>query len=191
MPAPKEAIIIIKPTEMWVGNEKAPVTLMEWGEYESEECAKANEVVKQILEKYGDKIRFQFRHFPLTKIHQRSLKASESAVAAGQTGKFWEMHNILFNNRRNLGTTSLKLYSREAGISDKNFLDSLVNGVYGWQVQDDIKEGMEKGVKEPPTFFVNDEMVTLKPTFENLSKAIDNALKKSKKKSATTTKKRA
>lgn len=191
MPAPKEVVIIIKPTEMWVGNEKAPVTLMEWGEYESEECAKANEVVKQVLEKYGDKIRFQFRHFPLTKIHQRSLKASESAVAAGQTGKFWEMHNILFANRRNLGTTSLKLYSREAGISDKNFLDNLVNGTYGWQVQDDIKEGMEKGVKEPPTFFVNDEMVTLKPTLENLSKAIDNALKKSKKKPATTTKKKA
>lgn len=191
MPAPKEVVIIIKPTEMWVGNEKAPVTLMEWGEYESEECAKANEVVKQVLEKYGDKVRFQFRHFPLTKIHQRSLKASESAVAAGQTGKFWEMHNILFSNRRNLGTTSLKLYSREAGISDKNFLDNLVNGTYGWQVQDDIKEGMEKGVKEPPTFFVNDEMVTLKPTLENLSKAIDNALKKSKRKPSTTTKKRA
>jgi protein-disulfide isomerase len=184
MPLQKEVVIIIKPTEMFVGNEKASVTLMEWGEYESEECAKVNEVVKQVLEKYGDKIRFQFRHFPLTKIHQRSLKASESAVAAGQTGKFWEMHNILFQNRRNLGTTSLKLYSREAGISDKNFLDNLVNGTYGWQVQDDIKEGLARGVKEPPVFFVNDELVTLKPTLENLSKAIDNALKKSKKKPA-------
>lgn len=190
MPAPKEIVIIIKPTEMWVGNEKAPVTLMEWGEYESEECAKVNEVVKQILEKYDGKIRFQFRHFPLTKIHQRSLKASESAVAAGQTGKFWEMHNILFQNRRNLGTTSLKLYSREAGISDKNFLDSLVNGTYGWQVQDDIKEGLERGVKEPPAFFINDEPLGLKPTFENLSKAIDTALK-SKGKKKPVAKKRA
>lgn len=189
MPLQKEVVIIIKPTEMFVGNEKASVTLMEFGEYENEECAKANEIVKQILEKYDGKIRFQFRHFPLTKIHQRSLKASESAVAAGQTGKFWEMHNILFHNRRNLGTTSLKLYSREAGISDKNFLDNLVNGTYGWQVQDDIKEGIERGVKELPAFFVNDEPVTVKPTLENLSKAIDNALKKSKKK--TTSKKRA
>jgi protein-disulfide isomerase len=184
MPLQKEVVIIIKPTEMFVGNEKASVTLMEWGEYENEECAKANEVVKQILEKYGDKIRFQFRHFPLTKIHQRSLKASESAVAAGQTGRFWEMHNILFQNRRNLGTTSLKLYSREAGISDKNFLDNLVNGTYGWQVQDDIKEGLDKGVKDLPAFFINDEPLGVKPTFENLSKAIDNALKKAKRKPA-------
>lgn len=182
MPVEKEIVIIIKPSEMFVGNKSASVTLMEFGEYENDECAKANEVVKQLLEKYDGKIRFQFRHFPLTKIHQRSLKASESAVAAGQTGKFWEMHNILFQNRRNLGTTSLKLYSREAGISDKNFLDNLVNGTYGWQVQDDLKEGIDRGVKEIPAFFVNEEPLGVKPTLENLSKAIDNALKKSKKK---------
>ena len=181
----KEIVIIIKPTEMFVGNKSASVTLMEFGEYENDECAKANEIVKQLLEKYDGKIRFQFRHFPLTKIHQRSLKASESAVAAGQTGKFWEMHNILFQNRRNLGTTSLKLYSREAGISDKNFLDNLVNGTYGWQVQDDLKEGIDRGVKEIPAFFINEEPLGVKPTLENLSKAIDNALKKSKKKPAS------
>src|SRR6188508_350627 len=140
MPAPKEVVIIIKPTEMWVGNEKASVTLMEWGEYESEECAKANEVVKQLLEDYEGKIRFQFRHFPLTLIHQRSMKASEAAVAAGQEGKFWEMHNVLFNNKRQLGTTSLKLHSKEAGVNNKKFLDELVNGKFGWQVQDDLKE---------------------------------------------------
>ncbi|HRF25482.1 MAG TPA: thioredoxin domain-containing protein, partial [Chitinophagaceae bacterium] len=98
----KDEIIIIEPKEMFVGKIDAPVTLTEFGEYENEDCAKANEVVKQLLEAYDGKIRFQFRHFPLTLIHQRSLKASESAVAAGQEGKFWEMHNILFANRRNL-----------------------------------------------------------------------------------------
>jgi protein-disulfide isomerase len=113
-------------------------------------------------------------------IHQRSLKASESAVAAGQEGKFWEMHNVLFANRRNLGTTSLKLYSKEAGVKNKKFLDDLVNGMYGWQVQDDIKEGHNRGVKEIPAFFVNDVAVTVKPTFANLSAAIESALKKSK-----------
>ena len=127
----KDDIIIIEPREMFVGNIDAPVTLMEFGEYESEECAKVNEVVKQLLEEYEGKIRFQFRHFPLTLIHQRSLKASESAVAAGQEGKFWEMHNVLFANRRNLGTTSLKLHSKEAGIRNKKFLDDLVNGPIG------------------------------------------------------------
>jgi protein-disulfide isomerase len=176
----KDDVIIIEPKEMFVGNIDAPVTLLEFGEYESEECAKANEIVKQLLEEYEGKIRFQFRHFPLTLIHQRSLKASESAVAAGQEGKFWEMHNVLYANRRNLGTTSLKLHSKEAGVKNKKFLDDLVNGMYGWQVQDDIKEGHNRGVKEIPAFFIDDVMITVKPTFANLSAAIEAALKKSK-----------
>lgn len=180
----KDDVIIIEPRDVFVGKKDAPVTLMEFGEYESEECAKANEIVKQLLEEYEGKIRFQFRHFPLTLIHQRSLKASESAVAAAQEGKFWEMHNVLFHNRRNLGTTSLKLYSKEAGVKNKKFLDDLVNGMYGWQVQDDIKEGHNRGIKEIPAFFVNDVLVTGKPTYANISAAIEAALKKSKSKAA-------
>ncbi len=180
----KDDVIIIEPKEIFVGKKDAPVTLIEFGEYESEDCAKANEIVKQLLEEYDGKIRFQFRHFPLTLIHQRSLKASESAVAAGQEGKFWEMHNVLFANRRTLGTTSLKLHSKEAGVKNKKFLDELVNGVYGWQVQDDIKEGHNRGVKELPAFFINDVPLGLKPTYANISAALDAALKKGKSKTA-------
>jgi len=179
----KEIEEIIEPKDVFVGQKDAPVTLMEFGEYENEDCAKAHEVVKQLMEDYEGKIRFNFRHFPLTRIHQRSMKASEAAVAAAQEGKFWEMHNVLFSNRRTLGTTSLKLHSKEAGINNKKFLDDLVNGVFGWQVQDDLKEGIDLGVKEPPVFFINGERVNAKPTYANLSAAIDSALKKAKKKS--------
>ena len=178
----KEVEEIIEPKDIFVGNKDAPVTLMEFGEYENEDCAKANEVVKQLLEEYEGKIRFNFRHFPLTLVHQRSMKAGEAAVAAAQEGKFWEMHNVLFNNRRSLGTTSLKLHSKEAGVKNKKFLDDLVNGVFGWQVQDDLKEGIDRGVKELPAFFINGEKFIGKPTFANLSVAIESALKKSKKK---------
>ncbi len=180
----KDDIVIIEPREIFVGKKDAPITLVEFGEYENEECAKVNEIVKQLLEEFDGKIKFQFRHFPLTLIHQRSLKASESAIAAAQEGKFWEMHNVLFNNRRNLGTTSLKLYSKEAGVKNKKFLDDLVNGVYGWQVQDDLKEGHNRGVKELPAFFIGDSPINGKPTYANLSTAIKNALKKTKTKSA-------
>jgi hypothetical protein len=164
-----------------VGNPKAEVTLEEFGEYESESCAKANEIVKQLLQDYDGRIRFNFRHFPLTKIHQRSLKAGEAAVATAQEGKFWEMHNILFANRRNLGTTSLKLHSKEAGVKNKKFLDDLVNATFGWQVQGDLKEGIDRGVKDVPTFFVNGKMVSGKATYEELSKAIEMAFKDLKK----------
>ncbi|WP_018625846.1 DsbA family protein [Niabella aurantiaca] len=178
----KEAEEIIEPKDIFVGKKDAPVILMEFGEYESEECARANEIVKQILENYEGKVKLNFRHFPQTRIHQRSLKAAESAIAAAQEGKFWEMHNVLFQNRRNLGTTSLKLHSKEAGVNNKNFLEELVNGTYGWQVQDDLKYGIDLGVKEVPTFFVNGQMIKGKTTYPLLSQAIDEALKGAKKK---------
>jgi len=180
----KEVAEIIDPKKVFVGKSDAPVTLMEFGEYENEDCAKANDVVKQLLEDYDGKMRFNFRHFPLTRVHQRSMKAAEAAVAAVQDGKFWEMHNEMFNNRRNLGTISLKLHSKEVGISNKNFLNDLVNGTYGWHVQDDLREGIELGVKELPAFFVNGEPLQGKPTYANISAAIEEALKKAKKKAA-------
>jgi protein-disulfide isomerase len=178
----KEVAEIIEPKDVFVGDINAPVTLEEFGEYESEACAKANEVVKQLLENFDGKVRFNFRHFPLTKIHQRALKAGEAAVATAQDGKFWEMHNILFANRRNLGTTSLKLLSKEAGVQNKRFLDELVNATYGWQVQGDIKEGHNRGVKDVPTFFVNGQRYTGKVNYDEMSKAIQAALKATKRK---------
>ncbi|HEX7757095.1 MAG TPA: thioredoxin domain-containing protein [Niabella sp.] len=188
MSVKKDAEEIIEPKDVFVGKKDAPVTLMEFGEYESEECARANEIVKQVIEAYDGKVKFNFRHFPQTRIHQRSLKAAESAIAAAQEGKFWEMHNVLFQNRRNLGTTSLKLHSKDAGIKNKNFLEDLVNGTYGWQVQDDLKYGLDLGVKEVPTFFVNGTMVKGKTTYALLSGAIEEALKGAKKKAPTKTK---
>jgi protein-disulfide isomerase len=179
---PKEVVEIIPSKEIFVGNAKADVTLMEFGEYENEDCAKANEVVTKLLEEFDGKIRFNFRHFPLTKIHQRSMKAAESSIAAAQSGKFWEMHNILFKHRRTLGTTSLKLYSKEAGVENKHFLDDLINSTYGWQVMNDFQDGINRGVKELPAFFINNVKFEGKPTFENLSKALEEALKKVKKK---------
>ena len=180
----KEVIEVIETKDVFTGDPKAPVTLMQFGEYENEECAKVNEVVKKILDNYKGKIKFNFRHFPLTKIHQRSQKAAEAAISAAQDGKFWEMHNILFHHRRTLGTTSLKLYSKEAGVENKHFLDDLLNSTYGWHVISDFQEGVNKGVKEIPAFFVNGEMVQGKATYDNISKSINEALKKVKKKAA-------
>lgn len=178
----KEVAEIIPPKNIFVGNPQAPVTLVEFGEYENDDCAKANEAVKKLLAEFGPDLKFNFRHFPLTNIHQRSLKASEAAVAAAQEGKFWEMHNILFENRKRLGTISLKLYSKEAGVNNKSFLTQMVDGTFGWQVRGDLMEGLKKGIKKIPVFFINGELHTGKPTFDELKKAISAAVKKSKRK---------
>ena len=171
---------IIPTKDVFVGDPKAPVTLMEYGDYESEACAKVNEVVDRLLKQFEGKMRFNFRHFPLTKVHQHAMKAAEASLGAAQEGKFWEMHTTLFANRRRLGAISLREYAKECGVINKKFLENLVDSTYGWQVRSDLLEGLDKGVRDVPAFFINGELFTGKPTFDNLKKGIEEALKKKK-----------
>jgi predicted DsbA family dithiol-disulfide isomerase len=92
------------------------------------------------------------------------------------------MHNMLFAHRRRLGAISLREYAKEVGVVNKKFLDDLVNSTYGWQVRSDLLEGLDKGVRDVPAFFINGELFTGKPTYDNLSKGIEAALKQKKKK---------
>jgi protein-disulfide isomerase len=177
----KEIAVIIPTRDVFVGDPKAPVTLMEYGDYESEACAKVNEVVQKLLQQYDGKLKFNFRHFPLTKIHQHAMKAAEASLGAAQEGKFWEMHTMLFEHRRRLGAISLREYAKDVGVVNKKFLDNLVNSLYGWSVKSDLMEGLNKGVRDVPAFFINGVLFTGKPTFENLKKGIEEALKQKKK----------
>ncbi|MBY0479036.1 MAG: DsbA family protein [Chitinophagaceae bacterium] len=183
-------IEIIPTKNIWVGAKEAPVKLVMFGDYESEPCAKANEVVNQLMEKYEGKLQFNFRHFPLTRIHQRAHKAAEASIGAAQEGKFWEMHNLLFAKRRQLGTISLKGYAKESGVTDKNFLTKLVDSVYGWSVRIDLLEGANKGIKDVPFFYINGEVYSGPVNVNAFSKVID-VLAKKKPAAKTAVKKRA
>lgn len=176
----KEVVEIIEPKKMVTGAKGAPVTITEFGDYESQACATANEVVTQLLEDFEGQVKFIFRHFPLLKTHQKAHKASEAAIAAGQEEKFWEMHNKLFANRRNLGVISLKSHAREAGVTSKKFLEELINGTYGVYVQDDLKEGIKLGVTDIPAFFINGKRFEKEPTYKNLSSYIKTLLDEKK-----------
>jgi len=173
---------IIPTRDIFVGDVKAPVTLTEYGDYESEACAKVNEVVDKLLKRFQGQMRFNFRHFPLTKIHQHAMKAAEASLGAAQEGKFWEMHNSLFAHRRRLGAISLREYAKDVGVNNKKFLENLMDCTYGWSVRSDLLEGLDKGVRDVPAFFINGELFTGKPTYENLSKGIEAALSQGKKK---------
>lgn len=175
----RSKIDIIPPKDIWVGEKDAPVALVMFGDYESEACAQAHEVVKKIMAAYEGKVRFNFRHFPLTQIHQKAHKAAEASVAVAQFGKFWEMHDLIFRNRRNLGSISLRDYAIEAGIRDKNFLPKLTDSVYGWTVRNDLLEGLHRGIRDVPAFFINNELFEGSP--DELSKAIDQLLKERRK----------
>jgi protein-disulfide isomerase len=171
-----EIVEVIPSKKIIVGEPKAPITLMMFGDYESEASAQANEVVKEILAAFPQEVKFTFRHFPLVKVHQKAHKAAEASLAAAQEGKFWEMHNELFANRHSLGTISLKGHAREVGVKSKKLLDDLVNSHYGAYVQDDLKEGIELGVKDIPAFFINGKRFKGEVTFKDLSAAIKLSL---------------
>ncbi len=165
----KEIAPIMPSKEMVTGEPSAPIQLVMFGDYESEACARANEVVLKLLKDYEGHMNFAFRHFPLTRIHQKAHKAAEAAIGAGQEGKFWEMHQHLFHHRQSLGVISLKSYAREVGVQDKKFLDHLINSHYGWNVQDDLREGLSLGVTDIPAFFINGVRFEKEPTYKNFS----------------------
>jgi protein-disulfide isomerase len=179
-----KAIDIIPPKHIWVGDTHAPVSLVEFGDYESEACAKLQPVIHKLLQEYEGELKFQFRHFPLTQIHQKAHKAAEASVAASQQGKFWEMHDLLFQHRRNLGSISLRDYAIEAGVKDKNFIPNLIDSVYGWTVRADLLDGLELGVRDVPAIFINDERFIGVPDYAHLSKAVEAGLLKPKKRRA-------
>ncbi|HEX8315827.1 MAG TPA: thioredoxin domain-containing protein [Flavisolibacter sp.] len=172
----KEELPVIPSREMIIGPLEAPVRLTMFGDYESPETRQLHEVIKKILTAFTGKVNFVFRHFPLTQVHQKAHKAAEAAIAAGQEGKFWEMHEQLLEHPKGLGIISLKSHAREVGVVNKRFLEQLMNGDFGWYVQDDLQEGIKRGVREIPVLFINDEMMDKPLTLNRINKVIREEL---------------
>jgi len=164
---------VIQTSEVFTGAADAPVTLVCYVDYESVACANLNVVLNELLHKYDGKIRINIRHFPVASQHQKAMKAAEAAVAAAQENLFWPMHNILFENQKYLGTISLKQYAREIGSTNKRFLDQLINGLYAWQVREDLMEGVEKGIRSVPAVFINGEFMGEEISLQSLTKKIE------------------
>jgi len=180
----KEEIPVIGPGEVLVGNADAPFTLIEFVDYESEKSEKAHVVVKKVMENFQGKVNYNFRHFPMVRVHQKAHKAAEAAIGAAQEGKFFEMHEMLLKNRRHLGTISLHSYAKELGVKSKSYLNDLINGKYGWNVQDDIRCGIEMGVTDVPAFFINGEKFEGHLTEKALTDFINQNTRKRKVKKA-------
>ena len=177
----KEIAPIIPPKDMILGSPEASVLLTVYGDYESIETRKLNEIVMELLTTFNGKLKFSFRHFPLTQLHQRAHKAAEAVIAAGQEGKYWEMHQLVLENPKALGIISLKSLARDAGAMNKHFLEQLMNGVYGWNVQEDLREGISLGIKDIPTLLLNGKLIDKPYTLPRITKLIQDQLKGPKK----------
>src|SRR5262245_49008643 len=135
----------------------APVTLVEYGDYECPFCGQAHLFVKEIQRRLGKQLCFAFRNFPLTNMHPHSEHAAEAAEAAGAQGKFWEMHDALFENQRALEDEDLYRYAEELGLDANQLIEEVRAGAYAVRIRKDFRAGVRSGVNGTPTFFVNGE----------------------------------
>jgi protein-disulfide isomerase len=138
-----------------LGPADAPVTLLEYGDYECPHCGRAHPIVAAILRRLGNQVRFAYRHFPLTQIHPHAQHAAEIAEAAAEQGQFWAMHDLLFENQEALEDEDLLEYAAELGIDPEWAASALEGERYTEKVQGDFMSGVRSGVNGTPTFFVN------------------------------------
>lgn len=138
-----------------LGPPEAPVTLVEYGDFECPYCGMAYPIVESVRRRVGDNMRFVFRHFPLTQIHPHSQHAAEMAEAAGARGKFWPMHGILFQNQDALEDRDLIGYAAQIGIPPEWAANALLTHAFAPRVREHFMSGVRSGVNGTPTFFVN------------------------------------
>jgi protein-disulfide isomerase len=137
------------------GPADASIELVEYGDFECPHCGKAAVIVNQLIAELGDRLRFAYRHFPLSKIHPHARKAAQASEAAAAQGRFWEMHDLMFAKAPALEVPKLIEYAGELGLDVPRFEQELTSDTWADRVQSDIAGGVRSGVNGTPTFFIN------------------------------------
>jgi protein-disulfide isomerase len=173
-----------KPTSHLLGNTAASVKLVEYGDYQCPFCAIFNPVVKELVQKYGDKVSFQYRHFPLSQTHKNALAAARAAEAADKQNKFWEMHDMLFSNQESWKEISnapatFESYAKQLGLNQSKFKEDFVSSEANARINADKAEfNKTKLPASTPTFILNGKRIQPEASVPSFSKFIDEALKK-------------
>ena len=157
------------------GGEDAPCTLVEYGDYECPHCGHAHPIVKRVQKHFGKKLRFVFRNFPLAEMHPHAESAAESAEFAGAQGKFWEMHDALFENQEQLGGALYLKLAQQLGLSPQDLRAAVEKREYLPRVKEDFTGGVRSGVNGTPTFFINGKRHDASFEYEDLVAAIEDA----------------
>jgi protein-disulfide isomerase len=137
------------------GPSSAPVTLVEYGDYECPYCGAAYPIVKEIQQRLAGRLRFVFRNFPITTAHPHAEHAAEAAEAAGAQGRFWEMHDYLYEHQRALDDRHLEDYASTVGLDVERWVSDMEAQAHAERVRADFMSGVRSGVNGTPTFFIN------------------------------------
>ena len=158
------------------GSSSAPVTLVEYGDYQCPFCGDTYPVIKKLQMHFGDQLRFVFRNFPLVRIHAYAQRAAEAAEAADAQGKFWEMHDYLYEHQDALDAENLMHAADALGLDKVKFDREIAEHFHLGRVQGDIQSGIDSGVGGTPTTFVNGVRNDGEDDYETLKAKIEEAI---------------
>jgi len=179
MGSPVEAFTspVVTDDDHLLGPADAPVTVLEYGDYECPYCRGAARDVHRLLDRFPGKIRFVFRNFPITQLHPHAEQAAEAAEAAAAQGKFWEMYELLLRPSSQLDFDSLLGYADRLGLDTGRFENEVRGGVYAGRIERDLSEGGRNGVNQTPKFYVDGERIDGKFPMEGLVDSVTAAVK--------------
>lgn len=161
------------------GPADAPLTLVEYGDYQCPYCGAAYPVVKRLQKTLGKKLRFVFRNFPLTQSHPYALIAAEAAEAAALQGKFWEMHDLLYEQQALLEPDIIPQWGERLGLDLEKLGNDISHGVVEERIKEDRQSGIRSGVNGTPTFFINGARFDGPPDYSSLLAALKSELAQS------------
>ena len=150
-----ELAVPVNPTDHYLGPSHAPVTLVEYGDFECPNCKQAAPAVKLLLKHFNGRVRFIWRQFPLEEVHAHALQAALASEAAAGQGKFWPMHDLLFDNQQHLKPPQLRGYAQRLELDMVRYDGDMADTVYLQRVREDMEGGGRSGVRATPTFFMN------------------------------------
>jgi protein-disulfide isomerase len=159
-----------------LGPDDAPVVVVEYGDFECPNCKQAAPAVKMLLRRFGSRVRFAFRHFPLEEVHPHALQAAEAAECAGAQGRFWAMHELLFEHQTQLDLKDLHAYAERLGLDMARYTAEMDDHVYLQRIREHVDSGRRSGVRGTPGFFVNGVIQDVSFGLQSLFDATEAAL---------------
>ena len=173
--------VAVEPDDPVIGPAGAPVTIVEFSDFQCPFCQRVAPTLKRVRDAYGDRVRIVWKDFPLTSIHPQAFKAAEAAQCAREQGQFWEYHDRLFGNQQALQVESLKKYAADAGLDAGKFGSCLDTAKYAERVQGQMGVGAALGVNSTPAVFINGRLLTGAQPYETFVAVIDEELERAKK----------
>jgi protein-disulfide isomerase len=170
--------VAVSATDYTIGPAHASVIVVEYGDFECPNCKQAAPAVKLLLNHFAGRIQFAYRHFPLEEVHPQALQAADAAESAGRQGKFWPMHDLLFDNQLHLMLHQLQNYAERLQLDMARYAAEMGEHVYLQRIRENIQSGRESGVRSTPTFFVNGKIQDVSFGLQRLFDAVELALRR-------------